>query len=297
MLFGCISQPPQVAHLRTAGGRCPVQMIVGRPPTADSAHVRDVNGPAVLITMPHSHYAEKARWALDRLSISYREEPHVPLLHRLATTRQGGGSVPVLVQGGRRFLNSTEILRHADSSCGGDRLYPRDPDVRRAVEALEEQFDQELGPHTRRWAYFQLLPHRALLYTLMARGVPRLEAGLLKATLPIVALAIRKGLRITPDGAQRSILKLRGIFSEVDKLLADGRQYLVDDRFTAADLTFAALASPVLLPERGIAAYPAVDDLPGAMREAVERLRDTKAGRFALRMYAQERWCAGANAT
>jgi len=251
---------------------------------------------AVLITMPHSHYAEKARWALDRLSIPYREEPHVPLLHRLATTRQGGGSVPVLVRSGERFVDSTEILCHADSSCGGDRLYPRDPAVRSSVEALEERFDQSLGPHTRRWAYFQLLPHRALLLPLMAHGVPWIESSLLKLTLPIVVLAIRKAYHVTHDGAQRSIAHVRGIFSAVDDLLADSRQYLAGNRFTAADLTFAALASPVLLPERGIAAYPAVDELPAAMREHIERLRDTNAGRFALRMYAQERWRGAADA-
>jgi glutathione S-transferase len=256
-----------------------------------------IDAPAVLITMPHSHYAEKARWALDRLSMPYREEPHVPLLHRLATRRQGGGSVPVFVQGDKRLVDSTDILCHVDAGCGGGRLYPRDPDGRRTVDALEERFDRELGPHTRRWAYFQLLPHRPLLHPLMAKGVPRIESSLLTLGLPIVVLAIRKGLRITPDGAQRSMLKVRGIFSEISDLLADGREYLVGDRFTAADLTFAALASPVLLPERGISAYPTVADLPAAMREAVEQLRDTPAGRFALRMYAHERWCteAGAN--
>jgi glutathione S-transferase len=272
-------------------------MTARTPSTADSDAMPHANSPAVLITMPHSHYAEKARWALDRLAIPYREEPHVPLLHRLATTRQGGGSVPVLVQsGGQRFVDSTAILRHADASCGGNRLYPRDLDERRSVETLEERFDLALGPHTRRWAYFQLLPYRDLLLPLMARGVPWIESRLLTLTLPIVTLAIRKGLRITPDGAQRSIVQVRGVFSEVDELLADGRQYLVDNRFTAADLTFAALASPVLLPERGIAAYPSVDELPAAMREHVERLRDSKAGRFALRMYAQERWRKAADA-
>ncbi len=111
-----------------------------------------VDVPAVLITMPHSHYAEKARWALDRVSIPYREEPHVPLLHRLATRRQGGGSVPVLVHGGERFVDSTEILRHADACGGGDPLYPHDPHVRASVEVFQRRFDQELGPHTRRWA-------------------------------------------------------------------------------------------------------------------------------------------------
>ena len=108
--------------------------------------------------------------------------------------------------------------------------------------------------------------------------------------LPVAIFAIRKGLRITPESAQRSIVQVRGIFFGVDDLLADGRQYLLDNRFTAADLTFAALAAPVLLPERGIAAHPSVDELPDAMRKEVERLRDTRAGRFALRMYAQERW-------
>ncbi len=43
--------------------------------------------PAILITIPLSHYCEKARWALDRVALPYREEPHAPLLHRLATKR------------------------------------------------------------------------------------------------------------------------------------------------------------------------------------------------------------------
>ena len=51
-----------------------------------------------LITIPISHYCEKARWALDRAGIAYREERHVQLVHRVAARRAGGGStVPVLV--------------------------------------------------------------------------------------------------------------------------------------------------------------------------------------------------------
>jgi glutathione S-transferase len=54
-------------------------------------------GPAILITIPLSHYCEKVRWALDRVALPYREEPHAPLLHRLATKRNDGGTVPALV--------------------------------------------------------------------------------------------------------------------------------------------------------------------------------------------------------
>jgi glutathione S-transferase len=244
---------------------------------------------AVLITMPHSHYCEKARWALDRLSLPYQEEAHPPLLHRLATKRNGGTSVPVLVDGGSRFIDSTDILAHIDVVCGGDLLYPRDAALREEVETLETQFDEQLGPHARRWAYAQLLPERRLLRQAMSRGVPRSEAALLPVMMPGVVRLVRSALRITPESAVRSIERVRGIFKEVDSRLDDGRRFLVGERFTAADLTFAALAAPVLFPPGYRAAYPALDVVPAAMRDEALRLRDTSAGRFALRLYVEER--------
>ncbi|WP_322024088.1 glutathione S-transferase family protein [Burkholderia sp. BCC1977] len=244
---------------------------------------------AVLITMPHSHYSEKARWALDRLSLPYRETPHAPLLHRLATKRNGGSSVPLLVHDGARFIDSTAILMHLDAVCGGDVLYPRDAALRQEVEALETRFDEVLGPHARRWAYAQLLPDRRLLLRIMSRGVPRFEAVSLPVIMPGVVTLIRAALRITPDSAARSIERVRAIFKEVDARLGDGRRFLVDDRFTAADLAFAALAAPVLFPAEYRAAYPSLDDVPAAMRDEALRLRDTAAGRFAMRLYGEER--------
>jgi len=244
---------------------------------------------AVLITMPHSHYAEKARWALDWLALPYREEAHVPLLHRLPTRRHGGRSVPVLLHQGRRLVDSTDILVHADAVSGGDRLYPRESALRHEVEALEDRFDDVLGPHTRRWAYAHFLPQRRALRRMMSRGVPRWEALLLPLLMPVVVPLVRAAFRITPDSAERSRQRVREVFDEVDARLADGRRFLLGERFTAADLTFAALASPALLPEACGASYPPLADVPPAMRDEVLHLRDSAAGRFALRLYAQER--------
>jgi len=36
--------------------------------------------PHRLITLAFSHYNEKARWALDRYAVPYREEPHMPFV-------------------------------------------------------------------------------------------------------------------------------------------------------------------------------------------------------------------------
>ena len=52
----------------------------------------------VLITIPISHYCEKARWALERACIPYTERQHMQGLHRVAVRRAGGGqTAPVLV--------------------------------------------------------------------------------------------------------------------------------------------------------------------------------------------------------
>jgi glutathione S-transferase len=247
------------------------------------------DAPAILITIPLSHYCEKARWALDRAALSYREEAHAPLLHRLATKRSESGTVPVLVHGGNRFADSTDILKHVDTVCGGDLLYPRDAELRRDADALEEEFDKELGPHTRRWAYGHALQQTKSMRSLWSRNVPPLEASAIRVITPLVRRLVRMAYKITPENAQRSLERVRGVFRHVDELLADGRRFLVGDRFTAADLTFATLAAPALLPAECRAVQPALDEVPAAMREEILRFRETAAGQFALRMFAQER--------
>jgi glutathione S-transferase len=255
----------------------------------------ELNAPAILITVPLSHFCEKARWALDRSGVAYREEPHAPLLNRLATRRGAGGTVPVLIHGDRRLIDSTEILVYVDQLRGGDWLYPLDPAARSEVDAWEERFDAELGPHARRWIYAQLLPDARLLRSLWSRGVPAMQARLVPLIAPLARYLVRKGYKVTAESAKRSYDRLRAVFSAVDDKLADGRDYLVAQRFSAADLTFASLAAPLLLPIECRATQPSLNDLPEAMRAEVLRLRDTRAGRFALRMFAQERAAAAVN--
>jgi glutathione S-transferase len=243
---------------------------------------------ATLITIPLSHYCEKARWALDRTALPYLEAAHAPLFHFLATKRHAGGSVPVLVHGANSFIDSTEILMHADALCGGG-LYPRDPALRREVVALEELFDTKLGPHVRRWAYAHLLPQPRLLRSIWSSGVPRFEANVLAIVAPLVRRLVRSAYGVTPQGGQRSLERIHEVFREVEQILSHAKRFLVGDRFSAADLTFAALAAPLLLPSECRAAHPALEVVPAAMREEILRLRATEAGKFALRLFSEER--------
>ena len=46
--------------------------------------------PARLVTIPISHFCEKARWALQRAGVPYVERPHLQIIHVLAARRAAG---------------------------------------------------------------------------------------------------------------------------------------------------------------------------------------------------------------
>jgi glutathione S-transferase len=244
-----------------------------------------------LITIPFSHYCEKARWALVRAGVEHDEEGHLPLLHARAVKRAGGTrQVPVLVTESGVIEDSTRILEWADTRVEpARRLFPADPALGAEVSRWEERLDEVLGPHARRWAYGQLLPARAFMVAQLRKNVPAWEHRVLAATYPVAAALLRRALAVSDAGVARSEAKVRAIFDEVSAALADGRRYLAGDRFTAADLAFAALAGPVLLPDALAPWLFPHEAAPASMRPLVDELRDTPAGRFGLRMHAEER--------
>lgn len=71
--------------------------------------------------------------------------------------------------------------------------------------------------------------------------------------------------------------------------LLDGGKHLCGDRFSASDLTFAALSPPVLVPPEYGVSLPQPDALPPQTAELVERVRHHPAGRYALAMFAEHR--------
>lgn len=242
-----------------------------------------------LLTFAISHYCEKARWALDHAGVDYVEQPHLPLLHTVYTRHAGGGSVPLLITASAALTDSAAILRWADARSTRASLLPTNAGQRQQALEMERRLDRELGPHARRWAYGALLGHMGLLRPCFVTGIPAWERALAPALLALLPTLIRRGYRVTPDTAQRSLERAREVFRWVEDMLTDGRPYLVGTGFGAADLTFAALAAPLLLPDQYGGRLPALAALPESTRATVLGLRATRAGRHALDVYARHR--------
>ena len=243
----------------------------------------------VLWQLEISHYNEKVRWALD-----YKQIPHIrrslpPGPHALkAKTLTGDTSTtPVLTIDGRSIGDSTRIIAAIEQRWPQPPLYPEDEAQRRRALALEEFFDEELGPHIRRACYHELLPHPDLLVPLFTRG-DALAARTLLEGFPALREGLQHRFQISAETAKDSRAK---VFVAIDRLERElcPSGYLVGESFTVADLTAAALFYPVARPPEFPYAMVANDDLPDGLHEFLDSLAQRPGGQWIAHIYRSHR--------
>jgi glutathione S-transferase len=232
----------------------------------------------VLWQIDISHYAEKARWALDHKEIDHvRRSPlpgtHIPIA--LFLTRGAQPTIPVLQMDGRAIGDSTAILAALDAKYLDRPLYPSKPDERSRALELEDWFDENLGPHTRLLPFYELIQEPELFGAVAAENVP----GPLAKAKPVVGAygrvytSLRWGANKSED-AQRAREAIVAAFDKLEAELEKGDgEFLVGDSLSVADVTAASLFYPIVVPPEG----PLSPDLPRPA--AFESFRQSLSGR------------------
>lgn len=244
-----------------------------------------------LITIPMSHYCEKARWGLERLNLDYHEERHLQVFHYPRTYWVSRGpQVPVLIDDREVISDSTAILKYLDRYAEEEsRLYPAEPDLRRQVESLEELFDTELGVESRRWVYYHMLSRPWTGLSTAAQGVPLYEKLLTPIFYPFMGWLIVHKLKVRSARVAAGIARSREIVRQIDDQMSDGRRYLIGERFTAADLSLGCMLAPFVLPPNYGIRLPNPETLPASMARDVNAFRQTRTGRYVQRLFETER--------
>ncbi len=244
-----------------------------------------------LVTIPISHFCEKARWALDRAGVPYDERRHIQIIHQFAARAAGGGrTVPVLVTTDGVFAESAAIMRYADTWLPEPRrLYPADAALSEEVALLERRFDEGIGVEGRRWLYHEVFKDTKPFVSYNLTGVPGWERAMFPYVLAPAKIYINRYLDIDAATAADALRIVDAELDAVGELLSDGRRYLTGDRFTAADVAFAALAAPLIVPAQYGTPLPEPDEMAPAMAARVRAWRAHPAGRFATRMFAEQR--------
>ncbi len=240
-----------------------------------------------LISIAPSHYCEKSRWALSLAQIEFTESRHTPFFHVPAVKKAGGTrTTPTLQLAEDTLTDSTDItewIAHHPNRKWNP--YGQDEHHKR-VKELEIEFGRKLGVLTRLIAYQDLLSHKDLTIKAMA-GASDNELRWFSLGYPLFSWLMRKGMNIHESAAQKAIATVEQIFDAVE-LDADG-EFLVGDALTIADVTFAALAAPLIIPEQYGATLPNLDELPKTTLELCQKFRAHPGGERTLRLYRDHR--------
>lgn len=243
-----------------------------------------------LITIPMSHYCEKARWALDYAGIEFTEDAHLQVFHYRAVKPYSDlGMVPVLVTDHEAICDSQHIIEYADKQLPNNKkLYP--PALRREIHSLEERFNHQLGIESRRWVYHRWQKAGPInVLRVAGQKTPLWQRVLGPLALPVMLVYINRHLSVTGENVAAGLAVIEQQFDFVSTQLSDGRRYLCGDQFTAADLTFACMAAPVLLPKEYGIRLPTYDESPVAAQVDIDHFTQHLAGQYALKLFSEMR--------
>ena len=235
-----------------------------------------------------SHYSEKARWALDHKRVDHVRRSPLPGLHMLAALARSRGAspiLPLLELDGERISDSTAVIAALESRFPERPLYPADPAERERALALEDHFDERLGPAARAYVFHELGRDPRLLGGVARYAVtgPLAGATLLLGNYARAFTSARYGVG-DPDAAARGREEVLAALDRLEAELAagDGR-HLVGESFGVADLTAAALFYPVVLPPGG--PLPPDIELQPPLVEFVAEVRDRPGFRWVEETY------------
>jgi glutathione S-transferase len=234
-----------------------------------------------------SHFNEKARWALDFKRVPHIRHSLVPGFHVGTVKKMTGKThVPVLKLNGKVVSDSSKIIDALESAYPDPALYPATAEERRRALELEDYFDEELGPYIRRWMFFVILPYPEFVRALFVSHASRAVQLAHRAMSPLIGTLMRKQMNITPASAEIARHKTIEAMDRLTKELGPSG-YLVGDRFTVADLTAAALLSPLVRPPEF--PYKASMPLPEPGVKVRESVSNHPAFEWTLKIYREHR--------
>jgi glutathione S-transferase len=237
----------------------------------------------------HSHFNEKARWALDWKGVrhvrrSYLPGPHLAQIRRLS----GQTETPVLELEGALVAGSARIVAALEERFPERPLLPADPEARRLALAIEEEFDREVGPAVRTALFSVLLEEPGYLCRIFSAGKSAPLRALYRAAFPLVRSPMARANGVTgAEAVARAFARSEQALDEVAKRAATGAGPLAGGGFGVAELACASLLALLVDPDHPDMAYP--QPMPGRMQAFLARFAPHPGARWVLGQYAQHR--------
>lgn len=231
-----------------------------------------------LYQFPCSHFCEKARWALEYKRVAYQPVNLLPGFHLKPMRKLAPKScVPVLVDEETVVQESSAIITYLETKFPSPALTPHEPQAARAALDWERYLDEHVGVSLRLWFYHHALPDRGLGQRFLLQGATWPRSALFRLVYPQVREKMVQFMNINPATARQAEEQLLAALERLDEAL-NGRGFLVEDRFSRADLTACALLAPWCLPQEG-------QTIPKPLLETRNRLEGRRFYRWVRSVY------------
>jgi len=202
----------------------------------------------LLLTLPPSHFCERARWALDRQGIGYDEERLAPGAHILRLRRLGASatSLPLLIRGDGSLCQGSDRILDWTGMLGGD------PEI-------EGRLEQNTAPLIRHCLYAGLLSDpQSGIRDVLLRVSSKSQAIVGRIAWPFLRRIMTSGMNARLDVLPHLIDQVDHELDWFEQILAERGDSLCGKEFGRTDLTAASLLAPLALlqaePARSISA-------------------------------------------
>jgi cytochrome P450 len=238
---------------------------------------------------------EIARWVLDRNAVLYKDETHAPYLFLKKVNKiigkDGADNSPALQMTDALIYSTDSIVLFWEQRClPQNRLLPADMGKKGEVLDLYHLFTGVFfEDKVNKYMYGQLLTSKKFVSEVFKQRIPCLEKLIYKFGFRCMKKDITNEYNLGEFRPDELLVEIKKVFTKVDTLLSDGRRYLTGDQFTLADMAFAAIAAPLILPVEFGGVLPTISQIPDAYRQSVVDFRATTAGQFVLRIYQEDR--------
>ncbi len=237
---------------------------------------------------------EIARWILDLNGIPYKDEVHAPGLYKKViqklTDNKGVRNNPVLVMNDGLIYTTNSVVQYCEQNClSSKKMVPLETTKKKEVLDLYNLFNGEYEEAVTKYVYLQMLPNASFAKAVFTRHVPIGERLNYNFKFGSISADLKTDHNLSGCSADQLLDFIRKTFDKVNTLLADGRKYLTGSSATLADVAFASISSPLILPEECGSVTPKINQVPDAYRLAIDELRATPAGQFVLRIYQEDR--------
>lgn len=201
-----------------------------------------------LLEFPHSHYCEKARWALDHKGIPFEAVAIMPGFHMLTVRKYASDtSVPVLLNGTKVVQGSSEIIDYLERQYPTHPLTPTDSIERQACLEIEHTMNERLGENIRRILYYRLLAYPDFIRHCFVHSMPELKQFIFRVFYPILRHKIYQTYVISAAKVEQARREFDIAMDELAQKLKQ-RTYLVGEQFTRADLSVASMLAWLVMP-------------------------------------------------